>query len=302
MQGELTHPFPADNIGDYDVPSLLRLEAHDDKLTGHPPAHAANNNDAVWGGVLMGQAVAAASRGIDRPLHMMSARFSRAARVAMPIAYAVTNAHDGGSFSTRHVDATQDGRKLVEFSLSYHAQEPGLAFETGWCMPAAPESLPSLGDATQNLEHLPRSTRRSLGRTRGLEIRPVDTDAIVTPQTGRPIRFWIRVRDSLHDTPNLWAPAIAYLSDFLMAGGGVTRHTFLHDPAFFGVTLNHSLWLHLLADPSHWLLHEVQSHWTGHGRTLNIGRIHTRDGRLVATTVQEALLRRRAPRTKDTAR
>lgn len=40
-----------------------------------------------------------------------------------------------------------------------------------------------------------------------------------------------------------------------------------------------------------WLLHEFITPWAGESRGLNIGFIFSRDGRHVATCVQEGLLR-----------
>jgi len=302
MQGKELSDIQDWNHGTDDVFRILRLEKQQDSLIGHPPDHAANNNDVVWGGVVMGQAVAAASRGLNRPLHMMSARFRHGASVSHILEYVIADSHDGGSFSSRQVNALQNGRKLAEFSMSFQKDEAGQDYQASWVEPPPADSLETLASATAGIESLPSSTRRSLSRTRGLDIRPVDPEAIIVPKTGRPIRFWIRVAYALDAKPELWAPAIAYLTDFLMAGGGVVRHTFLHDPAYFGVTLNHTLWLHKLVNPSNWLLHEVESHWTGGGRTLSMGRIYTAEGRLIATTAQEALLRKRKPRNKEDAR
>ena len=40
-----------------------------------------------------------------------------------------------------------------------------------------------------------------------------------------------------------------------------------------------------------WLLYEAVSPWTGASRGLNIGYIFSRDGRHVATCIQEGMLR-----------
>jgi acyl-CoA thioesterase-2 len=268
------------------------------------PAHATNNNRMVFGGVLLGQAAAAANAtAAGRPLHMLSANFHRGAALGPSVEYEVYGARDGGSFSTRRVTASQDGQVLAEFSASYQALEDGLDFDESWSAPPpTPESVATLAEATAGLERLPQATRRSFRRTRGLDVRPVDLDAIVSPGSNKTIRFWVRAAAPMPDRPHLWAPAIAYLSDFLMAGPGIAHHTFVHDPAFFGTTLNHTLWLHREADPSEWLLNEIHCHWTGAGRTINLGRLFTRDGRLVATNAQEALLRRRLPKTEGRAR
>ena len=42
-----------------------------------------------------------------------------------------------------------------------------------------------------------------------------------------------------------------------------------------------------------WLLYATDSPWAGHARGFNRGKIFTRDGRLVASTAQEGLMRLR---------
>jgi acyl-CoA thioesterase-2 len=283
-----------------DLAETLRVEsAAGGYLIGAAPAHVTNNNRQVFGGVLLGQAVAAGGVHAGRRLHMLSASFQRGAALGPPLEYEVASQRDGGSYSSRRIVARQQSRVLAEFALSYQVPEQGLEYEDAWSEPPPPDSLPSLAAAAAALDDLPASTRRALQRTRGLEIRPIDFDAIISPGLGRPIRFWVRVGTPLADRADLWAPATAFLTDFLMAGPGVAHHSYVHDPGFFGATLNHTMWLHREVDPSQWLVHEIRSHWTGAGRTLNLGRLFTADGRLAATTAQEALLRRRLSQPHD---
>lgn len=59
-------------------------------------------------------------------------------------------------------------------------------------------------------------------------------------------------------------------------------------------SLDHNLWIHehnLRADQ--WLLYEVTSTWAGKSRGFTRGQLFTEDGRLVLTSVQEALVRSR---------
>lgn len=276
---------------------VLRVEpVSDSQSLGGAPAHVTNNRGMVFGGVLLGQAVAAARAPAGRPLHMLSANFHRGAALDAPVEYDVCEPRDGGSFSSRRIVASQGGRTLAEFCASYQAPEEGLSFEEPWTPPPPPEALATLAELTAAMTHLPLATRRAFDRTRGLDIRPLNVEAITERQTDEPIRFWVRVAEPLEHRRELWAPSLAFMSDFLMAGPGVARHTFVHDPAFFGTTLNHTLWLHRDVDPSQWLFNEISSPWTGGGRTLNLGRMFTRDGQRVATNAQEALFRRRLAR------
>lgn len=57
-------------------------------------------------------------------------------------------------------------------------------------------------------------------------------------------------------------------------------------------SLDHAIWFHRSARADEWLLYVVPSPSTSGARGINIGHMYTRSGELVATTVQEALMRK----------
>jgi acyl-CoA thioesterase-2 len=64
-------------------------------------------------------------------------------------------------------------------------------------------------------------------------------------------------------------------------------------PGMQTASLDHALWLHEPFRADEWLLYTMDSPWAGHARGFNRGRVFTRDGRLVASSAQEGLIRRR---------
>jgi acyl-CoA thioesterase-2 len=58
-------------------------------------------------------------------------------------------------------------------------------------------------------------------------------------------------------------------------------------------SLDHAMWFHEPFRADEWLLHVIDSPVARGGRGLVRGRIFSRDGRLVASTAQEGLIRRR---------
>lgn len=58
------------------------------------------------------------------------------------------------------------------------------------------------------------------------------------------------------------------------------------------VSLDHAMWFYRLFCMDEWLLHVVESPTTSGARGLVRGRFFTRDGKLVATTAQEGLMRK----------
>src|ERR1700710_198108 len=97
----------------------------------------------VFGGQVLGQALAASSRTVDPSCicHSFHAYFLRAGDPKKPILYEVDRARDGKSFSARRVVAIQHGRQIFNFAASYQLPEAG--FEHQFAMPDVPppESL-----------------------------------------------------------------------------------------------------------------------------------------------------------------
>ena len=58
-------------------------------------------------------------------------------------------------------------------------------------------------------------------------------------------------------------------------------------------SLDHALWFHGNLRVNDWLLYAMDSPWAGNARGLALGKIFTRDGRLVASVAQEGLIRQR---------
>jgi acyl-CoA thioesterase-2 len=56
-------------------------------------------------------------------------------------------------------------------------------------------------------------------------------------------------------------------------------------------SLDHAMWFHRPFRADNWLLFATRSRTAGNGRGLATGEFFARDGRLVASVTQEALLR-----------
>src|SRR5579859_2509511 len=81
----------------------------------------------VFGGQVLGQALAAAQRTVDpeRAVHSLHAYFLRAGDIDAPIVYDVDRSRDGKSFSVRRVVAIQHGQPIFNFAASFQIHEPG---------------------------------------------------------------------------------------------------------------------------------------------------------------------------------
>src|ERR1700678_3912513 len=81
----------------------------------------------VFGGQVLGQALAAAIRTVDpsRHCHSLHAYFLRPGDPRIPILYEVDRSRDGHSFSTRRVVAIQHGKQIFILAASFQISEAG---------------------------------------------------------------------------------------------------------------------------------------------------------------------------------
>jgi acyl-CoA thioesterase-2 len=66
-------------------------------------------------------------------------------------------------------------------------------------------------------------------------------------------------------------------------------------PGLFSTSLDHAMWFHNDVQVDQWFVYVMDSDWTGGSRGINHGWIYSEDGTLVASVVQEGLLRLTPP-------
>jgi acyl-CoA thioesterase-2 len=256
----------------------------------------------VFGGQVLGQSLSAAVQTVtpERHVHSMHAYFLRPGDVHKPIVYDVDRIRDGSSFTTRRVVAIQSGHAIFNMAASFQKSEPGFEHQDAMPEAPAPESLRTEQElAAAIVERLPRVFRERAVAERPFEFRPVIVgDPLTsTPQPAQRM-VWLRTVARLPDNPVLHQYLLAYASDHAFIGTALLPHgvTFL-TPGLQIASLDHVMWFHQALRVDEWLLHVMDSPMTRGARGLVRGRVFTRDGRLVASTAQEGLLRLRAPQT-----
>lgn len=251
----------------------------------------------VFGGQVVAQALMAASRtvGPERPAHSLHAYFLRGGDPKAPIVYRVERDRDGRSFTTRRVIAVQHGRPIFEMAASFQLVEPGFSHHAAPPAVTAPEQLP--GETELFLRHAAEFSDeqrdRWLARERPFEFRAVEGFRPLARTTTA--HHWFRAAAPVPADPVLARCLLAYASDMTLLDTCLLPHgVHWDDPALQIASLDHSLWFH--ADPvvDDWLLYAQDSPASGGARGLNRGLIFARDGRLVATAMQEGLIRYRA--------
>jgi len=279
-----------------DLVDLLHLERLEDNLFRGQSRDI--GTQFVFGGQVLGQALAAAQNTVDpiREAHSLHAYFLRAGDIDAPIVYSVERTRDGGSFSSRRVVAIQHGQPILNGSISF--QVPEKSFEHQSSMPEvpAPEDIePMQPMGAEQLAKLPVKLQRWLGVDSPIEFRHVWTQDRLNPVKRPPIQhIWFRVAAPVDDSPALHRALLAYASDFNLIGTATLPHGisyYTHNVQM--ASLDHAIWFHRPFRTDEWLLYSFDSPTAQGARGFARGQIFSRDGRLVASTAQEGLIRLR---------
>jgi acyl-CoA thioesterase-2 len=252
----------------------------------------------VFGGQVLGQALRAASYTSPYAAHSLHAYFLFAGDVDAPIIYQVEKTRDGKSFHSRHVKAIQHGRVIFQAMVSFAAQEEGLNYQMSAPDYPPAESLPSeeaLKPAM--LKAVPENLRSAFLRRRHVEITPVHPSNSFDPQPDAPsnahyIRTWEQI-PAEQDVLSLHQAIVAFSSDFTLMTTSLKPHGMSWlSPSIQCASLDHTIYFHQPLRADQWFLHDMHATQTAGSRGLNFGRIW-QNGQLVASTVQEGLIRLR---------
>jgi acyl-CoA thioesterase-2 len=232
-------------------------------------------------------------------VHSLHGYFMRPGDPRRPIIYQVERLRDGRSYATRRVTAVQRGEVIFTLSASFKVAETGRERQRTMPPVPGPEGLedPFVSWSAND----PEDFRRMLG-DHSLEIRFLSPDAPGMPpeQPGVPQQFvWLRAGSPLPaDDPLIHTCALTYLSDLTLASTTalhLQKHRFQRtEPAQVALaSLDHAMWFHRPIRADEWLLFAQRSPSAADGRGLAHGEFYDRDGVLVASAVQETLLRER---------
>jgi acyl-CoA thioesterase-2 len=276
-----------------DVIELLKLEQIDDNIFRGQSRDIGSAQ--VFGGQVVGQALSAAHHTVEeRHAHSLHAYFLRRGDINAPIIYEVDRARDGGSFSVRRVVAIQHGRPIFNLAASFQKPEPGLEHQAEMPQVSGPDGLQDLTEVdAEILQKIPEKMRRFLTDKRPFEFRPVQPVNFAAPEKLPPARqVWIRAVDSLPDKPELHQTLLAYVSDYELLGTSTLPHGLPFGRGLVQMaSLDHALWFHRAFSVDDWLLYSLDSPNASGARGFARGQFFTRDGKLVASSTQEGLVR-----------
>ena len=270
----------------------------------------------AFGGQVAAQALVAAGRtvGPERLVHSLHGYFMRPGDPRRPLVYEVERLRDGHSYATRRVTAIQGGEAVFTLSASFKVPEESPDRQRAVPLLPDPELLPDpyadwadAGSDGGNAAGPKGGGSGDYWTTTGrltLDMRTVPRGSAPLPdrQAGVEEQFvWLKSASPLPgDDPLLHVCALAYLSDLTLASTSA-MHLQLpraerKGPSTISLaSLDHAMWFHRPFRADEWLLFAQRSPSAGDGRGLAQGEFYTRDGRLVASVVQEALVRERRP-------
>lgn len=281
--------------GSVDLPAVLTLQA-----LGSDTFQASNPSSTrrrVFGGQLLAQALMAACSTVEGQLpRSMHANFIAAGKADDPIFYEVQRLRDGRSMSTRWVSAKQNQALLFSAVVSFASNSDQGLFQHQTAMPVVPgpEELGEFDYTDPETGQVPAHIRRKYGlRREVVDLRPV----FPGPYFGRPLQNgqannWMRVVQPIGADQIFQMCALAYISDVSLIDAALAPHgkSTLYDE-LSGASLDHALWFHGQFDVRQWLLFVQESPIFSASRGLCRGLVYRRDGALVASVVQEALIR-----------
>ncbi len=251
--------------------------------------------DRMYGGLLIGQALAACQRTVenDREVNSLHCYFLRPGNTAYRVDYRVGKTRDGRSYSHREVHALQGSKELFRMVCSFAVESPSPEF-VGTNAP----QVPSPSEVTYTYSDFCRDQMPDPDYIRHVSSRPFEIKYINPPTEFKPTAhvenqlMWMKLTCNMGTSSHDHHVGIAYLSDSTLIDHVTLPHgKRWQDSDFDGTSLDHAMWFHRFARADEWLLFDQAVEWTGDGRGLASGRIYDQEGRLVATCMQEGLMR-----------
>jgi acyl-CoA thioesterase-2 len=257
------------------------------------PALASTARDRIFGGQVIAQAMTAAARTVeeDKQVHSLHAYFLRGGDETKPLHFRIHRDFDGRSFSNRRVVVRQDGKVIFNLTASFQRPAAGLSHQVAMPDLKPPEDCwdftdfiaadPSISD-----RHLAHMARR----------RPFEMRSYRPPPSAKATQHyqWFRAAAPVGDDPLVHRGFLAFASDMGLLSSAMLPHGLnFWTPGLVSTSLDHAMWFHGHVRVDEWFVFVMDSPWTGGDRGLCRGSIYSRDGALIATVVQEGLLRYR---------
>ena len=264
----------------------------DDRFAG---SHPSKNPMRTFGGQLMAQSFVASSRTLVRdslPPSALSVHFVNGGDTAKDIEFHVVRLRDERRFANRRVDAVQDGVLLSSALISYMSGGRGLEHSVDPPRVAPPHTQPSISELLRGYEE---TVPHFVNALQPIEWRYTNDPSWVMRDKGERLphnRVWVKALGAVPDDPVLHTATMVYSSDTTVLDSVITTHglSWGYD-RIFAASANHSVWFHRQVDFNDWVLYSTSSPVAADSRGLGTGHFFDHSGQVIATVVQEGLLK-----------
>ena len=260
-----------------EVIELLDIEMVEENL--FIAQHPRGRTGRLYGGQVMAQALRGAILTVpdERYVHSIHGYFLRPGNPKIPAIIRVERLREGRSFSTRRVIVQQEGQAIFTLDASFQLEEESFShqFSKPEMSPPPAEKIPDY------LYEEPFISWRN-------EFRRLQSE---TPQP--PEQFvWIKANGAVPKDRSLQTCLLVYESDNVLLGTCRLPHRGRYKREKMQVaSLDHAMWFHRSIDLEGWLLYSIDSPVASQARGYTRGFLYSEKGELVASTVQEGLIR-----------
>ena len=257
----------------------------------------------AYGGDMVAQALVAAALTVTdgKQMHSMHSYFMRPVDIGAEVRYEVEVLRDGRGYSTRQVRGFQNGKPVYVCLASFAAGEPSGSFQAAAPDVPTPDDLPTSAAYLEDRSGgtMTESSKAYWSGGRSFDMRHVPGPVYLTVEGGRSPHqaVWVRPYDALRPVEGLTdaqrdTAALAYVCDYTILEPTLrVLGVAWADEGLVTASLDHAMWFHRPVSMDGWLLYAQEAMSVGDGRGSAVGRFFTPDGELVASVVQEGMLR-----------
>ena len=258
----------------------------------------------AYGGDMVAQALVAASLTVadGKAMHSMHSYFMRPVDIGAEVRYEVEVLRDGRGYSTRQVRGFQNGKAVYVCLASFAAGEPSGTFQaTAPADVPVPDDLPTSADYLEDRSGgtMTDSSKAYWSGGRSFDMRHVPGPVYLTVEGEQSPQqaVWVKPYDDLRPVDGLTdaqrdTAALAYVCDYTILEPTLrVLGLAWADEGLVTASLDHAMWFHRPVVMDDWLLYAQEAISVEDGRGAAVGRFFTTDGTLVATVVQEGMLR-----------
>jgi acyl-CoA thioesterase II len=237
----------------------------------------------IFGGQLMGQSIVAALAGQEnkyvKTLHTV---FPRGGSFDSPVDITVDPMHAGRTFASSTVTITQGDRLITRSIVLLSAHEPDVIRHADSSPVVEPAPTAEGADEWQV---------KMQSKMQG-DVDIHDPDFVAPPD----LEAWSRFPGA-PDDPAIDQALIAYATDGFLIATAMLPHKGVsqaqaHDTLSTGV-ISHTITFHEAAPAREWVRIAQHGIYAGHGRAYGRGDIYSADGTLIASFVQDSMIKER---------